>query len=87
VDWEIEATLDKLHGLVGVHLPTAPRSADNKILVPPRLHDNIQSGFALWLSWPEVTVGAAQLQRYVDDAKSRSTQLIVNSRERRLRNA
>jgi hypothetical protein len=86
VDWEIEATLDKQHGLIGVHLPTAPRSANGKITVPGRLHDNIQSGFALWLNWQQITASAAQLERYIAEAKSRSPKLIVNSRERRLRN-
>jgi hypothetical protein len=87
VDWEIKATLEKEHGLIGVHLPTAPTSAENKISVPGRLLDNIQSGFALWLSWAQITASAAQLQQYVAEAKSRSAKLIVNTRERRLRNA
>ena len=88
VDWEIEATLDANHGLIGVHLPTAPRDpANNNIIVPGRLYDNIKSGFALWLSWPEITASAAQLQQYVSVAKSKSPKLIVNTRERRLRNA
>lgn len=87
VDWEIKATLDKSHGLIGVRLPTAPLSSDNKIVVPPRLYDNIQSGFALWLTWQQLTVSGSQLQTYVHDAKSRSTNLIVNTRDLRLRNA
>jgi hypothetical protein len=73
VDWEIKATLDKEHGLIGVYLPNAPRNAENKIIVPDRLHDNIQSGFALWLSWQQITANAAQLQQYVATAKSRDT--------------
>lgn len=87
VDWEIKATLDAQHGLIGVHLPTAARSAQNKIIVPERLHDNIQSGYATWLSWQDITSSAGQLERYIADAKSRSVSLIVNSCERRLRNA
>jgi hypothetical protein len=87
VDWEIKATLDKEHGLIGVSLPNAPRTAENKIIVPDRLHDNIQSGFALWLSWQQITASATQLQQYVATAKSRSAKLIVNTRERLLRNA
>ena len=86
VDWEIKATLDKEHGLIGVRLPTAPISANNTITVPDRLYDNIQSGYALWLTWQEITASADQLERFVADAKSRSTKLIVNTRERRLRN-
>jgi hypothetical protein len=87
VDWEIDATLDKKHGLIGVCLPNAPRNAANRIEVPDRLNDNIQSGFTLWLSWQDFTANAAQLERYVAIAKSRDTKLIVNTRDRRLRNA
>jgi hypothetical protein len=87
VDWEIQATLDKEHGLIGVQLPTAPRNAGNKIVVPDRLHDNIESGFALWLSWEKLTTSAEQLERYVADAKSRNPALINNARDRRMRNA
>lgn len=88
VDWEIKATLDKGHGLIGVQLPTAVRNpSNNNIIVPDRLFDNIQSGFALWLSWQAITADAAQLERYIADAKSRSAKLIVNTRDRRLRNA
>jgi hypothetical protein len=86
VDWEIDATLDLHHGLLGVQLPTASSSAQNTVIVPSRLYDNINSGFALWLSWQQITASAAGLNAYVADAKARSTSLIVNSRERRLRN-
>ncbi len=87
VDWEIKATLDKEHGLIGVCLPSAPRTPENKITVPDRLNDNIQSGFALWLSWQQIMADASQLQQYVATAKARDKKLIVNTRERRLRNA
>ena len=88
VDWEIKATLDKDHGLIAVYLPTAPLDpTTNKITVPDRLHSNIQSGFALWLSWQQITASAADLERYVADAKSRDTRLIVNPRDVRSRNA
>jgi len=87
VDWEIKATLEKEHGLIGVYLPTSVIDQNsNKILVPDRLFDNIQSGFALWISWQNFTASSAQLERYVADAKARSTKLIVNNRDRRLRN-
>jgi proline-rich tail region repeat protein len=88
VDWELKATLDKDHGLIGVQLPTAPINPTTKtITVPDRLHFNIRSGFALWLTWQQITASAVQLERYVADAKSRATKLIVNSRDVRLRNA
>jgi hypothetical protein len=87
VDWEIKATLEREHGLIGVRLPTAPVSAENRVIVPGRLFDNIQSGFALWLGWDQVTANGAQLRQYVTQPKARDTKLIVNTRERRLRNA
>lgn len=87
VDWEIKATLDKEHGLIGVYLPTAPRAANGSITVPERLHDNVQSTFALFLSWEQIMAGAQQLDLYIQDAKFKDTRLIKNSSERRLRNA
>jgi len=87
VDWEIQATLEKEHGLIGVYLPSALRAADGTIVVPDRLHDNIQSGFALWRSWGQLTASVATLQWAVAEANGRSSRFIVNNRERRLRNA
>ena len=89
VDWEIKSTLDKGHALIGVQLPTLPVDPRNggTVSVPPRLHDNINTGFASWLSWGVITASAAQLEQSIAVAKSRSTGLIDNTRERRLRNA
>lgn len=87
VDWEIKATLDKQHGLIGARLPTAPASIDNKVTVPDRLHDNIESGYALWLSWAQITASAEQLARYIEQVNARNKKLIVNTRPRRVRNA
>jgi hypothetical protein len=47
VDWEIKATLDMQHGLIGVRLPTAVMNPQGAVLVPDRLHDNIQSQYAV----------------------------------------
>jgi hypothetical protein len=44
VDWEIKATLDKEHGLIGVRLPTAPLNSDNTVQTPDRFYDNFASG-------------------------------------------
>ena len=87
VDWEIKATLDKEHGLIGVRLPTAPVTQQNTIIVPDRLHRNIQSGYALWLTWEQITMSASHLARYIEDANARDKRLIQNTHERRLRNA
>ncbi len=86
VDWEIYATLEKQHALIGVYLPTAQRNEKNQIVVPGRLHDNVASGYATWLSWNQATLNASKLQDYIAEAKLRRKQLIDNSRERRLRN-
>lgn len=87
VDWEIKATLDAAHGLVGVYLPTAPISSENKVMVPGRLHDNIQSGFALWVSWRDFTQSPQRCSAFLEDAVNRNRQQVVNNRPRRLRNA
>lgn len=89
VDWEIKGTLDKEHGLIGVCLPTAPRAANGTITVPSRLHDNIQSGYALWLTWQEITQGPVALKGYIEaalDTSQRPKRLIVNNRDMMRRN-
>jgi hypothetical protein len=88
VDWEIKATLDKEHGLIGVQLPTAPVfPSNNTVKVPERLADNISSGFALWVSWHQLIASASQIGQLIADAKSRTTLLIRNGREMRMQNA
>ena len=86
VDWEIKATLDKGHGLIGVHLPNAPISSDNKIIVPYRLHDNVCSGYAVWLSWQDLIFYPSNLPQYIANANSRSKSLIANDRPKKHRN-
>jgi len=87
VDWEIKATLEKEHGLIGVQLPTAPTTAQNTVLVPYRLNDNIQSGYAIWLSWQQITAAAQTCTQYIELANSSDKRLIINTRDRLLRNA
>jgi hypothetical protein len=88
VDWEIEATLEKKHGLIGVQLPTAtPNPITGLVSVPDRFLDNLNSKFALWVSWADITASAARLNQCIADATGRSKALIANDRERRLRNA
>lgn len=86
VDWEIKATLEKEHGLIGVVLPTAPISLQYTVRVPDRLNDNIQSGYALWLTWQQITSGAQQCSHLIEHANAFDKRLIVNTRTRRLRN-
>lgn len=87
VDWEMYATLEKQHALIGVQLPTAPLDPNGRVIVPGRLHDNIRSGFASWLTWQQVTADVARLERAIAEAKARAKSLIVNTRERRIRDA
>lgn len=86
VDWEIKATLERQHGLIGVQLPTAPITPQNTVIVPARLDDNIQSGYALWVSWQQITSGAQSCTQLIEQANARDKRLIINTRERRLRN-
>jgi hypothetical protein len=86
VDWEIKSTLEKEHGLIGVQLPTAPITSQNTVTVPDRLNDNIQSGYALWISWQDITASVRSCTQFIEQANARDKKLIVNTRERRLRN-
>lgn len=86
VDWEIKATLDASHGVIGVNLPTNPATADGKYVVPDRLHDNIVGGYAVWTSWAALVASSVVLKAWIEDATSRSAELINNSRQLRRRN-
>lgn len=86
IDWEIKATLDKEHGLIGVQLPNLPIQPNNTVIVPSRLHTNIRSGYALWLTWRQITASAEALNAFIEGACSRSKDLIVNPSEIKKRN-
>lgn len=81
VDWEIKATLDKEHGLIGVNLPTNPTG-----IVPLRLYDNIQSSYAGWVHWQAIESDRNLLIRHLALAKQRPRSFIINSRDLRQRN-
>jgi hypothetical protein len=83
VDWEIEATLDKQHGLIGVPLPCLPPH----FAMPWRLFDNIQSGYALWVGWAQLTLSPTNLPDLIEQANARPKSLINNTRPRRYRSA
>lgn len=86
VDWEIKATLDKEHALIGVNLPNNPRDIMGRGHKPDRLQDNIDSGYALWIQWENLTGGLAVLKSYVEHAIARPSNLITNTRDMRSRN-
>lgn len=86
VDWEICATLSKGHGVIGINLPTNPRTPNGLFLVPDRLHDNIQSGYALWHHWDELEQIPSSLISWIEAARARPGRLIVNPRALMSRN-
>lgn len=63
IDWEIgsslrDTTANPRSGLLGILLPSYPRRDPfkyNPHTIPPRLYDNIQSGFAAIYNWSEDT--------------------------------
>src|SRR5207249_3540605 len=83
VDWEIKATLDRQHGLLGVGLPNNPATND-KVRVQDRFLDNYQSGYAVWLSWeqlfPNRQPDVAVLRHAIEGANTKSKELINNTR-------
>jgi len=83
VDWEIAATLDKEHSLIGVRLPTCTFDYQGRALVPGRLHDNIESGYAVWIMWEALAKGRPDfLRALIEIASKNSTSLIRNDRQK-----
>jgi MTH538 TIR-like domain (DUF1863) len=85
VDWEIDATLQKQHALLGIKLPSLT-VIDNGCSKPARLQDNIDSGYAHWVWWEDIVASPNAFDAAVIKARNRSKFLIKNDRERRLRN-
>lgn len=86
VDWEIKATLDKKHGLIGIKLPHNQCDAYGRVHKPDRVQDNLNTGYALWLSWEELHQGHDFLRELIKRATSQPSFLIDNSRPLRQRN-
>lgn len=86
VDWEIKATLDQQHGLVGLNLPSNVADATGRSVVPDRLHDNIESGYGVWAQWTAVATNPAMLRALIEQANQRGKSSIRNGRAMRLRN-
>jgi len=84
VDWEIRATLDRQHGLLGIVLPSHTRSADGKIIVPDRFHHNMVTGYASYILWENLNAQA--LASAVHKAAGASSSLIDNSMPMKTRN-
>lgn len=86
VDWEIDATLSKEHGLLGLQLPTLP-IVGAAVTVPDRLSDNIQSGYAIWKRWDYLVANPGHLPVWIEEANAKDKVLIRNDCARRLRNS
>jgi hypothetical protein len=84
LDWEIKATLDKCHGLLGIVLPTHAKNLVGEIIVPGRFLDNYKSGYAVLAHWNGLT--AQGLTQLIDAAIAKPNWQIDNSRPMRQRN-
>lgn len=89
VDWEIKATLDKCHGLIGLILPSVITRLLGGPLLPPRLEDNLGTmvtwnsftqGYALALQWNEILADPGRLKSTIEIAVNRQNSLVKNDR-------
>lgn len=86
VDWEISASLrdtefNPRSGLLGILLPTYPRpdgdpTKYSRYTIPPRLHDNIECGFAKIYNWSE---DPDVVQQRIHEAFNRRNQVNPNN--------
>ncbi|WP_375381075.1 hypothetical protein, partial [uncultured Sphingomonas sp.] len=59
------------------------QSPDQAVMRQPREQ---LPGYALWVSWADITASAQACQRYIEIANAKDKRLIDNARARRLRN-
>jgi hypothetical protein len=86
VDWEVDASLNQKMGLVAVLLPTIEFFPNGGTAKPPRVQDNIDSGYAEWVLWSSIRNDPGLLTRTIERANEKSKGLIDNSRPRMIRN-
>lgn len=86
VDWEVKATLDKGHGLIGLELPTITKNQQGQSIVPDRLHQNIVSGYAAWKAWSELAANPRLMSTWIENAVNRDASTIVNPQAIKTRN-
>jgi len=73
VDWEISSSIrdtryNSRTGLIGILLPSHPdyrKISYNKCIIPPRLHDNVISGFAKIHNW---TTNPQEVKNWIHEA-------------------
>ena len=83
IDWEIKATLDKEHGLIGIQLPNVIPNYLGRVIVPERLNANIDSGYALWqgFTWQTLLANPGSMNQLIQIATDREKWRIVNPKE------
>lgn len=86
VDWEIHASLEQQMGLLAVLLPTLQIYPNGGTDKPPRLQDNIDSGYAEVVWWHSIAGNSEALTSAIERANAKSKRLIVNTRSRMVRN-
>ena len=80
VDWEIKATLDKEHALVGVALPSALLVNPGVFFKPWRLDDNVVSSYAVITTWSTIIANPGYVATLIASASAKPKTLINNSR-------
>lgn len=78
VDWEIKATLDKQHALLGVILPTCRTGVFSLPKLPDRLDVNFHSGYSTLINLADLLSGRVKLGVAVEQANRVSKGLIRN---------
>lgn len=75
VDWEISAALSKkvggYSGLLGILLPTFPLYSNDEYYyndLPPRLADNVKTGYAEIYTWDWITLYEERIKNAVEEA-------------------
>ncbi len=77
----IKAVLDERRALIGVNLPGSRADAQGRVQVPEQLHENIVSGYAMWLEWMKLIESPLAMGAYIEIARrnARKPDLIRNS--------
>lgn len=84
VDWEIKATLDLMHGVLAIILPTVAKDSFGWWILPNRLVDNLNNGFGKLMHWSELS--PQSLKAKIEAAVTCPIERIVNTRDMRMRN-
>lgn len=80
VDWEIKATLDNYRGLIAVALPGMPTGPEGAPILPARLQDNFDGGYAVLCDWRDLADGRIDLTHRIAFAIARNPEQVLNGR-------